>query len=196
MSPSNKKVFTVPNIISVCRVILIAPIFITFFNEKYLFSLLIIVVSGVSDVVDGIIARKFNMVSELGKILDPIVDKLTQISIVAMLASKQIWLIVPCAILVIKEVVSGIIGIRVVKKMGHMLTAEWHGKLSTVFLYVMMGAHMLMLVITGEIFLPISFPMIIISSVLIFSSFILYLLRYKRYIKQIKSEETKEKDLV
>ena len=189
MSSDKSKVFTVPNIITVFRLILIAPIFITFLGGHYLASLIIVVVSGVSDVIDGIIARKFNMVSEVGKILDPIVDKLTQISVVALISTKQLWLLVPCILLVIKEFTSGLVGLYVVKRIGHMLWADWHGKLSTVFLYVMMGAHMLMLVITGEIYLPISYATIAISTVLITFSYAMYTVRYIQIINKIKNGE-------
>ena len=192
MRTDKKRVITIPNLMSVFRLVLIVPICITFLSGKYLVALILIVVSGVSDVLDGIIARKFNMVSELGKILDPTVDKLTQLSIIALLSTKQLFLLIPCVLLAIKELVSGIIGLYVVKRVGHMLYSEWHGKLSTVFLYCMMGAHMLMLVITGEIFMPISYATVAVSSVLIALSFILYLVRYKKIIRKIRQGEIEE----
>lgn len=189
METYNKKIITIPNMITVFRLLLLIPLFIMFFKKRYIISLIIIVISGVSDVVDGRIARKFNMVSEFGKIMDPIADKLTQIAIMLLLSFRQIYLLIPCGALVVKEIVSGIIGIYVVSKLKHMLFAEWHGKLSTVFLYVMMGAHMLMLIIWGEVILPVSFVMIAISTALILMSFVLYLIRYAEYIKKIKSDK-------
>ena len=127
------------------------------------------------------------MISELGKILDPIADKLTQLTILALLTFKQIFLLIPCALLAIKELTSGIIGIYVVNRLHHMLLSEWHGKLSTVFLYCMMGAHMLMLVITGTVCVPMTYILIGISTALIAFSFIMYLLRYRRLINEIKN---------
>jgi len=194
MKDHSKQVFTIPNIITVIRLALIIPMFVTFFTEHYLATLIIIVVSGVSDVVDGIIARKFNMISELGKILDPIADKLTQLTILAMLMFKQIFLVIPCVLLAIKELASGFIGLYVVNRLHHMLTAEWHGKLSTVFLYCMLGAHMLMLVITGEICVPATYILIAVSSALIFLSFTLYLMRYRRLIKEIKNGKEEKQE--
>lgn len=189
METYNKKIITIPNMITVFRLLLLIPLFITFFKKRYILSLIIIVISGVSDVVDGKIARKFNMVSEFGKIMDPIADKLTQIAIMLLLSFRQVYLLIPCGVLVVKEIVSGIIGIYVVSKIKHMLFAEWHGKLATSFLYVMMGAHMLMLIVWGEVILPVSLVMIVVSTALILMSFALYLLRYARYIKKIKSEK-------
>lgn len=192
MKDYSHKFWTIPNIITIIRLIIIIPMFLTFFAEHYLATLIIITASGVSDVVDGIIARKFNMISEVGKILDPIADKLTQLSILALLSFKQPLLLIPFGLLAVKELTSGIIGIHVVKRINHMLTSEWHGKLSTVFLYLMMGAHMLMLVITGTICVPATYILISVSSVLIILSFALYLLRYRRLIKDIKNEKPKE----
>ena len=192
MKDYSNKVFTIPNIITIFRLALIIPMCVLFFTGHYLATLIIIVVSGVSDVIDGIIARKCNMISELGKILDPIADKLTQLTILILLILKQIYLLIPCVLLAAKELTSGFIGIYVVNRLHHMLTAEWHGKLSTVFLYCMLGAHMLMLVITGEICVPATYILIGISSALIAFSFVMYLFRYKRLIKEIKSEKTEE----
>ena len=194
MKDYSHKFWTIPNIITIIRLIIIIPMFVTFFTEHYLASLIIIVVSGVSDVIDGIIARKCNMISEIGKILDPIADKLTQLSILALLSFKQPLLLIPFGILAVKELTSGVIGIHVVKHLRHMLTAEWHGKLSTVFLYLMMGAHMLMLVVTGKICVPATYILIAVSSALIFLSFVLYLLRYRRLMREYRNGQEKEEE--
>lgn len=194
MKDYSHKSWTIPNIITIIRLIIIIPMFVTFFAEHYLASLIIIVVSGVSDVIDGIIARKCNMISEIGKILDPIADKLTQLSILALLSFKQPLLLIPFGILAVKELTSGVIGIHVVKHLRHMLTAEWHGKLSTVFLYLMMGAHMLMLVVTGKICVPATYILIAVSSALILLSFVLYLLRYRRLMREYRNGQVKEKE--
>ena len=189
---TNNKIITIPNLITIFRLFLLIPLFITFFKEKYLLSLIVIVVSGVSDVIDGTIARKFNMISEFGKIMDPIADKLTQISVMLLISFRQIYFLIPCSALVIKEVVSGIIGIYVVSKLKHMLFADWHGKLSTVFLYVTVGAHMLMLVVWGKIILPVSYVMLVIATSLILLSFVMYLIRYAGYLSEIKAAKTDE----
>lgn len=187
MKDYTHKVFTIPNIITIIRLILIVPMCVLFFTGHYLATLIIIVVSGVSDVIDGIIARKCGMISELGKILDPIADKLTQLTILVLLTSKQLFLLIPFVLLAGKELASGFIGLYVVNRLHHMLTAEWHGKLSTVFLYCMMGAHMLMLVITGTVCVPATYILIGVSSALIALSFIMYLVRYRRLISEIKN---------
>ena len=68
---------TIPNLMSVIRILLI-PVFAVLYYKGYIWwSVLILAISGVSDFLDGKIARKFNQVSALGKMLDPVADKLT-----------------------------------------------------------------------------------------------------------------------
>ena len=80
---------TIPNILSLFRIFLI-PVFLIIYltqdNQPYfIISALILLLSGITDVLDGYIARKFKMTSELGKVLDPFADKMTQIAILAAL---------------------------------------------------------------------------------------------------------------
>lgn len=92
MSSENKKtgylfenIWTVPNLLSFLRILMV-PVFIVLFEKGYtLWAVLVLAVSGLTDLFDGKIARRFNQVSELGKILDPIADKLTQISVAIVL---------------------------------------------------------------------------------------------------------------
>jgi len=83
-----KGALTVPNLLTVIRILLI-PVFAWLFNDgKYIWALVVLLLSGLSDTLDGKIARRFNQVSELGKNLDPVADKLTQIVIAVMLFLK------------------------------------------------------------------------------------------------------------
>lgn len=80
-----KGCLTVPNLLSVIRIILV-PFFAYFYmNGKVAVAIVILVLSGLSDFFDGKIARKFNQISELGKLLDPVADKITQITLALLL---------------------------------------------------------------------------------------------------------------
>lgn len=72
---------TIPNLLSVIRIALIPVFGILFNNGNYGWAVFVLAVSGLTDFFDGKIARKFNQISALGKMLDPVADKLTQITI-------------------------------------------------------------------------------------------------------------------
>ncbi len=76
---------TIPNYISFVRILLIPVFAVLFYNDQLIWALVVVVLSGLTDFVDGKIARKFNQVSELGKLLDPLADKLTQITLAILL---------------------------------------------------------------------------------------------------------------
>lgn len=80
-----KGCLTIPNLLTLIR-ILIVPVFaVLFLNGEFLRAVLVLAVSGLSDFLDGKIARRFNQVSALGKLLDPVADKLTQITLAILL---------------------------------------------------------------------------------------------------------------
>ncbi|HOA34462.1 MAG TPA: CDP-alcohol phosphatidyltransferase family protein, partial [Clostridiales bacterium] len=92
MSDSKKKnsdlltnIWTVPNILTMIRIILVPIFAVLFLKGSYIPALVVLLLSGLTDFFDGKIARRFNQISELGKILDPIADKFTQITIAVLL---------------------------------------------------------------------------------------------------------------
>jgi len=136
------KILTIPNILSFFRLCLI-PVIVWLYvgKQDYLWTLLILTLSGVTDIVDGIIARKFNMVSNFGKAFDPVADKLTQMAMLFCLISRFPYMMAPFVLLVVKEVFTGITALVSIKKTNTVKGAVWHGKLTTVSLYAMMAIH-------------------------------------------------------
>ncbi len=137
------KIVTIPNILSMFRICLI-PLFIYLFvNKMDKEAFIVLVISGLTDVVDGFIARKFNMISAVGKALDPISDKLTQAAMLGCLINrfKAMW--VPLILMVFKEIFSGIAALLAIKTTGEVHGADWHGKVTTLSLYAMMSLHIL-----------------------------------------------------
>ena len=82
--------FTIPNILTIIRIILIIPAAYFALNEKYIFALVIFTIACITDVLDGYIARKFNMISEAGMMIDPFADKLMALTMVFILCQKGI----------------------------------------------------------------------------------------------------------
>ena len=146
------KVITIPNILSLFRLLLI-PVIIWLYivKEDPVLTTVILVLSGITDIVDGIVARKCHMVSDFGKAFDPVADKLTQIAMLFCLVSRFKWMLLPLCVMVIKEVTAGILGLLVIRKTGKVDGAVWHGKATTVSLYSMMIIHLIWYNIPGVI---------------------------------------------
>ena len=111
--------------------------------EAYLAAVVVIVISGITDILDGKIARKFNMVSDFGKFLDPLADKLTQAAMLLCLTSNHPMMLAPFILLVIKELVAAVSGLIMLRHTGNVPGADWHGKLTTLMLYGMMILHVI-----------------------------------------------------
>lgn len=139
---------TIPNWLSYLRIVLI-PVFAVLFYNGYLgWAILVLTISGLSDFFDGKIARKFNQVSDLGKIIDPVADKLTQITIAVMLyiefrsSSEELiktfsWVFL---IFVIKEFVMVFFGGLMIAMGLRPAAAEIYGKAATMVFYIVMIA--------------------------------------------------------
>ena len=146
------KIITIPNILSLFRLLLIPVIMWLYIVKKDpLWTTAILVLSGVTDVVDGIIARKCHMISDFGKAFDPVADKLTQIAMLFCLVNRYRWMLLPLCVMVVKEVSAGIMGLLVIRKTGKVDGAVWHGKATTVSLYSMMIIHLVWYNIPGVI---------------------------------------------
>ena len=128
--------------LSLFRLILIPFILWAYCYEySYALTAVLVVVSGLTDVIDGFVARRFNMVSDFGKALDPIADKLTQIAILFCLVTRFPFILLPLIIIIVKETSSFVLRAVVIHKTGEVKGAVWHGKLNTVLLYAVMFLH-------------------------------------------------------
>lgn len=87
----SSRIITVPNLLTVFRMVLI-PVFVSLlFYQRFLFALAVFVVAGVTDGLDGLLARRFNQKSQLGTILDPIADKLMLVTAFIVLSMRSVF---------------------------------------------------------------------------------------------------------
>ena len=181
-----KKIITIPNILSFFRLCLI-PVIVWLYTVKqdHFLTLIILVLSGVTDIVDGIIARKCNMISDFGKAFDPVADKLTQMAMLFCLVSRFPYMMIPFVLLVVKEVFTGITALITIKRTNTVKGAVWHGKLTTVALYSMMAIHLLWYNIPRAV----SLILVGICIGITLMSFILYTIQNIKAIKNKTFEE-------
>ena len=136
---SKKQILTVPNLLSLVRIILI-PIIVWLysFEKNYYAAIGVILLSGVTDIVDGWIARHFNMISDFGKALDPLADKLTQATLLLCLLSKYKLMWGLLIVFGVCEIGKFTLGIIIAKRHDEVTGAKWYGKVNTVIIYATM----------------------------------------------------------
>lgn len=125
----------IPNILTIFRFILIPFIVLNLANDKYVSAFVIFTISGLTDILDGFIARKFNFITNFGKLIDPLADKCTQIITLATLALKNIipmWIII---IVILKEFIM-VAGASFLYGKELVVSSKWYGKLATVLFYI------------------------------------------------------------
>jgi cardiolipin synthase len=136
--------FTIPNILSMVRILLIPLIvYLYCFAKNYLLTIIVVAFSSLTDVVDGFIARKFNMITDFGKLIDPVADKATQIVLFACVSINFPIMLLPLAVLTVKELGSLALRTYVYKKTELVWGARWHGKASTTIIIVLLVLHLI-----------------------------------------------------
>jgi len=126
----------IPNILTIIRILLICPLVHFFALENFKLVLIIVAISGLTDFLDGFLARKLDMITDLGKILDPLADKMTLISVAICL-----YLIFPVIlpfmiILLIKDTLMLAGSTLLIKKGIKPPASKWYGKLGTIIFYL------------------------------------------------------------
>lgn len=175
-----KEIQTIPNLLSIFRIFLL-PIYLYFvLRQSFYVAGTIIVVSGLSDYLDGVIARRYNQVTDLGKVLDPFADKLTQLFLILSMAWYRPWLWLLFGLFLIKEgfmFVAGLIGLsKNIKLSG----AKWYGKVATAVIYV----GMILLLLFPE--LPTLWVRVIFAVITygLLQSFVLYAVEYRKMFQR------------
>lgn len=140
---ASRRMMTLPNLLSVLRLMMIPGFVIAYSKGDVILSAAVLVLSGLTDVLDGWIARRFHAISDLGKVLDPVADKLTIAVVLSVLVEKHPVLLIPLVLLVIKELVMAVSGALAVVTTKVVPGAVWHGKINTALTYMTMFLHIL-----------------------------------------------------
>lgn len=125
----------VPNILTITRFLMIPIILYFALSNNYVAVILLLSLSGLTDILDGFIAKKYNCISKFGKLIDPLADKATQLSILVVLTIQEIisaWIVL---IVALKEFVM-VAGASFLFGKKLVVSSKWYGKLSTVLFYL------------------------------------------------------------
>ena len=198
-----KGCWTIPNLLSLLRIVAV-PFFAYFFIKgDALWSIVVLFLSGVSDFLDGKIARKFNQVSDLGKVLDPVADKLTQITLAVLLfvsfngANNELlkafsWVFL---VFIIKEAIMVLFGGFMIVIGLRPSAAEIFGKVSTFAFYAIMllvvafGPEVGLLKNLFQIPEMLMMILVVISAILTIVAFFSYFPDTFRQFKELKNKK-------
>ena len=189
MQPLRKDNFNLPNILSFTRIIIIIPFVLYFLNDDYLLSAAMLALSGLSDMLDGVIARKLDQITQLGKILDPVADKLTLTAVVICMGIKFPEIFILVVILSVKDLSMLLAGSYLLKKGIEPPAAKWYGKLATVFFYVSVIIIVALKALYGIADPRISISLLTATALLMLFALFRYFLIFLRLIKENNEKE-------
>lgn len=172
----DKKNLNVPNALTLLRIILIAPFLYFFLTGNITWALIVVGLSGLSDALDGFIARRYHQITPLGKLLDPLADKLTQTTI-ALCISIRVPILIPIfAIFVVKEILMLIGACILLKKKKRPGAARWYGKMATILFYVSIVSVLVMHVFFQDtpVLMGISMALLVVTAASMIYAFIEY----------------------
>lgn len=136
--------WNVPNALSLVRILLVPVFLVLYLTRLDRWAFVVLVVSGVTDALDGFIARRFHQITDCGKLLDPISDKLTQVAVVAALATRYKELMPLAVLCIVKESCQAVGGVIMLRHRCEVRGSKWFGKVSTIVFYTCMSALVLL----------------------------------------------------
>ena len=173
-----KELFTIPNLLSMLRLLLIPVYIIIYLNatgqHEYFLAAAILAVSCMTDMIDGQIARHFNMISNVGKVLDPLADKLTQLALTLCLSVKYPALRSVLLLFVIKELFQACVTFVMFRRGKVLPGALIAGKICTTVLFI----SLILLVLLPELNLQVVNSIALIDTAFLSYSFISYALAF------------------
>lgn len=140
----------IPNALTLLRLIIVPFLGYYIYCEKYTTAIILFAFGGFTDVLDGYIARKYNLITKWGKFFDPLADKLMQITALVFLVLHRFIPLIVLIIVVIKESLMLAGGIMLYKKGKTVIGANWYGKLATVIFYFAILATIIIKIVAGN----------------------------------------------
>ena len=186
-----KENLTIPNLLSLFRILTI-PFFIYFYMKDMVdVAIIVLVAGGLYDCVDGYIARKFNQITDLGKMLDPLADKLTQAAIAVCIAFKYPIIAPVLIFFIVKELIMLIGAVVLLKKGARPVAANWYGKLGTLLFYLSVTVVVIMTLcsVPSPAFEIVSYILLGLTALIMAYSLFKYFLIALSQLKEMKKEK-------
>ncbi|WP_312691946.1 CDP-alcohol phosphatidyltransferase family protein [Caproiciproducens sp.] len=188
MKNRNKNI-NIPNGLSLLRIILIIPFVYYFMRNELLQAAVVLIISGLTDMFDGMIARRFNQFTELGQMLDPLSDKLTQGAVAICLAIEEPVLIPLLGIFILKEALMVIAACFLIKKNKRPGGSKWYGKVATTLFYISFAIIVALKGIWKIQNLTVTIILLSITAAFMIYAFVQY---FKMYLSILQSDDPKD----
>ena len=180
--------FSIPNILTYLRILLVPVFCVVYANAQswtdHIWALAVVLIAAFTDVVDGLIARKWNMITDWGKIVDPIADKAMQGAMMFCVIIKYPLVIILIVLYAIKEFSSLALTSYLFKKGKTIDGARWYGKACTVVLYI----AMIVFIVFPTVPSTVIGMLVGISATFMVLAFILYMNDYLTLYKELQQE--------
>ena len=176
---TREQILTIPNFMSLFRLVLVPLIVWIYWKSRYRCAAGLVLLSGLTDILDGIVARKFDMVSDLGKMLDPLCDKLTHAALLLCLVKRYHYIWIVFGLLAVKELTMLVLGSIAVKRREQVHSAKWYGKLCTVIFETVM----VVLILFPDIPKNAVIAMLTVCSASMFFSLVMYVIFFLHVIR-------------
>ena len=168
----------IPNILTLIRFLLVPVFGYYFYKEQFHIAVFLFLLASLTDILDGYIARKYNLVTSWGKLADPLADKLMQITALVFLVIKDR---IPSVVLIIvaaKEAFMIAGSVLLYKKENFVVSANWYGKFAT----VLFNFAIVMLIFKA----PFDYIFLILAVFATLFAFIMYIISFTRNMQQDK----------
>ncbi len=194
MGPSLKKNLTIPNVLTVLRMIIIIPLTKFLLKQDFIMAGIMILLSALSDMLDGLLARKLHQITNLGKILDPIADKLTLMAVVICVNVLYPHIAPFIVILFFKELLMLGGGAVLLKLKVRPPAARWYGKLSTVIFYTSVVTLILLKAVWKYTNAVLTIVLLAVTTAFMLFSLVMYTVLFVRLVQE-RNRKTKEESI-
>ena len=195
MPKEKSKNLNIPNALSVLRILLIIPFMICYLRDYMTAAVVVLILSGISDALDGFVARHFNQRTQLGQMLDPISDKLTQAAVAVSLAIRHTVLLPFLLVFIFKEGIMLAAGGILLRRRKRPCAARWYGKVDTVLFYITFVSILLMDLLSVYYDVPV-LVLLTVTCVMMVFALVMYAREFFRILKSTAPEDQLDLDEV
>ena len=134
-----EQIFTIPNILALIRLFLVPVVVVLIFKDRLITALIVFIIACLTDIADGYIARKYDMITQLGKFLDPLADKAMAVMVIIAFTIRGILPLWVTIVIFAKELMMGIGGMIAARHINKIIPSNKFGKIAAAIFNISIG---------------------------------------------------------